>query len=465
MISRLGEKFTDIFRKNMPDAFVFALVLTLITSITAFFWVEATPLKIIQSWYDGFWSMLAFGMQMVLLIITGYSIALSPFSSRAIDKVANYISTPKQVYFITVVFGMLAGLVSWGWVIIAALLGRELALRVRGVNYAYLIACVYFSSISWVSGLSSSVPLLLNTEKNFLIEAGILDKILPTSLTLGSTINMCMIALFVLLGPFLMLWLAPKKEKGIDIIDELGKEEQALNKSISQEAEDLKLPEKSFSDFMNNTFIIQYIIVFMGLSYVVYHFYTKGLDLNLNIMIFFFIMLGMLLHKTPMRYSISMKRSSTNISSILYQYPFYAGIMGIMTYSGLGDALGQAIANIATSDNYPFYAYVLGGIVNFAIPSGGGEFAVIGPSIIEAVNQIGAGLSEAQLTEMTARASLSLAYGEALTNLLQPFFLLIVVPIMGAGLKIQARDVMGYLAIPFLIYFVLQILMVLYLPI
>ncbi|AWV98656.1 short-chain fatty acid transporter [Arcticibacterium luteifluviistationis] len=465
MISRLGEKFTDIFRKNMPDAFVFALVLTLITSITAFFWVGATPLKIIQSWYDGFWSMLAFGMQMVLLIITGYSIALSPFSSRAIDKVAKYISTPKQVYFITVVFGMLAGLVSWGWVVIAALLGRELALRVRGVNYAYLIACVYFSSISWVSGLSSSIPLLLNTEKNFLIEAGILDNILPTSLTLGSTINMCMIALFVLLGPFLMLWLAPKKEKGIEIIDELGKEEQTLNKSISQEAEDLKLPEKSFSDFMNNTSIFQYIIVFMGFSYVIYHFYSKGLDLNLNIMIFFFIMIGMLLHKTPMRYSISMKRSSTNISSILYQYPFYAGIMGIMTYSGLGDALGQAIANIATIDNYPFYAYVLGGIVNFAIPSGGGEFAVIGPSIIEAVNQIGAGLPDARLTEMTARASLSLAYGEALTNLLQPFFLLIVVPIMGAGLKIQARDVMGYLAIPFLIYFVLQILMVLYLPI
>jgi short-chain fatty acids transporter len=465
MISRLGEKFTDIFRKNMPDAFVFALVLTLITSITAILWVGATPLKIIQSWYDGFWQMLAFGMQMVLLVITGYSIALSPFSSKLIDRMANYISTPNQVYFISVLFGMLAALVSWGWVVLAALLGRELALRVKGVNYAYLIACVYFSSISWVSGLSSSIPLLLNTEKNFLMEAGILDKILPTSLTLGSTINMCMLALFLVLGPFLMLWLAPKRDKGLDIMEELGKEGQTSNKTIIQEAEDLTLPEKSFSDFMNNTYIFQYIIVLMGFSYVAYHFYTKGLDLNLNIMIFFFMMLGMLLHKTPMRYSISMKRSSTNISGILYQFPFYAGIMGIMTYTGLGDSFGQAIADIATVESYPFYAYLLGGIVNFAIPSGGGEFAVIGPSIIEAVNQIGAGLPDAQLTEMTARASLSMAYGEALTNLLQPFFLLIIIPVMGAGLKIQARDVMGYLVVPFLVYFIAQILMVLYLPI
>jgi short-chain fatty acids transporter len=181
-------------------------------------------------------------------------------------------------------------------------------------------------------------------------------------------------------------------------------------------------------------------------------------------MIFIFLILGMLLHKTPMRYVIAMKRSSNNISGILYQYPFYAGIMGIMLYTGLGEKLAQIMSSLATIDSYPFFAYITGGIVNFAIPSAGGEFAVVGPSIIYAIKDIGAGLPAQEISSMIARASLSVSYGESLTNLLQPFYLLLVFPIMGAGIKIQARDVMGYLVIPFLIFFVIQSILVTYMP-
>ena len=103
--------------------------------------------------------------------------------------------------------------------------------------------------------------------------------------------------------------------------------------------------------------------------------------------------------------------------------------------------------------------------MNFAIPSGGGEFAVIGPSIIEGVKTIGVGLPAEQITEMVSRASLSIAYGESLTNLLHPFFLLIIFPVMGKGIKIQARDVMGYLVIPFIFLFIIESIMVTYIPI
>jgi short-chain fatty acids transporter len=159
-----------------------------------------------------------------------------------------------------------------------------------------------------------------------------------------------------------------------------------------------------------------------------------------------------------------MKRSSSNVSGILFQYPFYAGIMGIMLYTGLGDQLGQLMAAVATLNSYPFYAYLTGAIVNFAIPSAGGEFAVLGPSIINAIKELGVGLPENEVTAMISRASLSVAYGESLSNLLQPFYLLIIFPIMGTGVKIQARDVMGYLVIPFFVFFVLQSLLVVYWP-
>ena len=136
-----------------------------------------------------------------------------------------------------------------------------------------------------------------------------------------------------------------------------------------------------------------------------------------------------------------------------------------MIHTGLGKELAQWMSANATIDTYPLMAFLSGGFVNFAIPSAGGEFAVIGPSIINAIKEIGAGLPETELNNMIARAALSVAYGETLTNLLQPFYLLIILPVMGIGIKIQARDVMGYLLIPFLIFFIGWAIMVTFVPI
>jgi len=464
MITKLGEKFTHLFLKYMPDSFVFAIVLTLITALVAFFWLGSAPLEIIGSWYDGFFDLLSFGMQIVLILITGFSIALSPIIKKGIDTLTRYIRTPRQVYFFVVMIGVLMSMVSFGWIVITCVLARELAIRIKGINYPFLIACVYFSLNSWVLGLSSSIPLLLNTENNYLIKAGILTKVIPTSYTLGSNLNIAMIVLLVFVAPIMMLLLVPKKKNFKELNDLIETKNATKEITIKEEASSLKLPFKSLSDTLNNSKVLQIIIVLMGLTYIIFHFKTKGMDLNFNIMIFIFLIVGLLVHQTPMRYVISMKRASSNISGILFQYPFYAGIMGIMLYTGLGTKLADMLASIATIDTYPFYAYVTGGLVNFAIPSAGGEFAVVGPSILNAVNEIGAGLPEAEITAMLSRASLSIAYGESLSNLLQPFYLLLVFPIMGKGIKIQARDIMGYFVIPFLVFFIIQSILVVWMP-
>lgn len=464
MIHKLGKKFTDIFQKNMPDAFVFALALTLITGFVAYFWMDVTPIKVIASWYDGFWILLEFGMQMVLLVITGFCIALSPLIKIAIDRLATLIKTPRQVYFFVIFIGILLALVSWGWVVITAVLARELALRIKGINYPFLIACVYFSSVIWVNGLSSSIPLLLNTENNFIIEAAILDSTIPTALTLGSSLNVIMLIIFMILAPILMIILIPKEDKTKELDYLLGTEKEQKNSTIREEAQQLSLPFRAISDRLNNSSILQYFLIVPGMIYIIYHFVTKGFDLNLNIMIFIFLMLGLALHMTPMRYVIAMKRASGNVSGILFQYPFYAGIMGIMIYTGLGEQLADSMASVATLESFPFFAYLSGAMVNFAIPSAGGEFAVIGPTIIKAIQEIGAGLPPEEVTNLISRAALSVAYGESLTNLMQPFYLLLILPVMGTGIKIQARDIMGYLVIPFIVFFLIQATVVTWWP-
>lgn len=464
MIEKLGEKITNLFLKFMPNAFVFAILLTLITAITTYLWLDVAPIKIITSWYDGFFDLLGFAMQIVLIVITGFSIALSPIIKRGIDFIAKYINTPKQVYFFVVLIGLLLTLVSFGWIVITCVLARELALRVKGVDYPFLIGCVYLSMSSWVSGLSSTIPLLLNTENNFLINSGVLTEVIPTSFTLGSILNISMIITSLIAAPLILLILSPKTPKNKEITDLMTVDEKSKTQTIEEEALSQKLPFNSYSDKLNNSFILQMIIVIMGLVYIIRHFITKGVDLNFNIMIFIFLIFGLLLHKTPMRYVISMKKASSNISGILFQYPFYAGIMGIMLFTGLGEKLGQILASQASIHSYPFFAYLTGAFVNFAIPSAGGEFAVVGPSIINAVKEIGTGLPTEVVTEMIARASLSVAYGESLSNMLQPFYLLLVFPIMAAGIKIQARDIMGYLVLPFILLFIIQSVLVTFCP-
>ncbi|BAO76984.1 short-chain fatty acid transporter [Winogradskyella sp. PG-2] len=463
MLTKLGQKFTDAFTKYMPSAYVFALLLTLLTVLLALTLTDNKPISILEGWYNGFWKLLSFGMQIVLIIITAYCIAQSNPIKKGIDKIAKYIKTPTQVYLIIISLGALLSLISFGMVVVTAILGRELALRIKGIHYPFLIACVYFSFNGWVCGLSSSIALLLNTENNFLIKSGILNDTISTSYSLGSTLNLSMIVLFVIIAPFIIWLLIPKSSKGKELSD-LKIDNSEIDTSVKEEALSYKLPFRAVSDALNNAGWLQISVAVLGLSYIVYHFSTKGFDLNFNIMIFIFLIVGMFLHITPMRYSIAMKRASSNISGILFQYPFYAGIMGIMLASGLGTKISVLLASVATPDSYAFISYLTGGLINFAIPSAGGEFAVIGPSIINMVQDLGINLPTNEVNAMTARAAMSVAYGESLSNLLQPFFLLMVFPVMGSGIKIQARDIVGYLFIPFVVLFILQALMVTYVP-
>lgn len=448
----------------MPSAYVFALLLTLFTGFMALIWTDASLMNVLSGWYDGFWSLLSFGMQIILVIVTAASIAQSETVKKGINWIARYIKTPGQVYLFVLVSGALMALISFGMVVIVAILARELATRVKGLNYPFLIACVYFGMGSWVAGASSSIALLLNTENNFLIEVGILSDLIPTSYTLGSSLNIIMILLFVVFGPLLFLILIPKDNKDKELSDLLVLDNLPKEASVKAEAESYKLPYRAVSDLLNNSGVLQTSVALFGFIYIGHYFYLNGFDLNFNIIIFIFLILGLFLHKTPLRYSISMKRSSSNISGILFQYPFYAGIMGIMFSTGLGDKIGEIQTSFATLTNYPFLAYVSGGLVNFAIPSAGGEFAVIGPGIINVVQDLAAGLSESEVTAMIARASMAIAYGESLSNALQPFYLLIIFPVMAAGTKLQARDVMGYFVIPFILFFIIQSLLLVYMP-
>jgi len=453
MLRRSGKFLAERLKQIIPDAFVFAILLTLVAGLCAWTFTESSVGEVLDAWFRGFWMLLEFGMQMVLILATGYAIALSEPVSRVIDAAMRRVSSPFQVYFAVMVMGAVLSLISWSWVIITAVFARELANRVDRIDYAYLTACVYLSAWPWVCGLSSSIPLLLNTDGNFMVESGLLDGKIPIEATLGSTVNIVYFITGLLVIPSIMVLMRPQRTEATGLNEMLEQGNDATAMTVAQEAEQLRHPSRSLSDSLNHGRLPLLLLALAGIAYIISYFLRQGFDINLEIMIFIFLMAGLLAHRTPLNYVMAMKRSCSNVSGIIFQYPFYAGIMGLMMFTGLGSMIADWMSSFATPTSLPVVAQFAGAVVNFFIPSAGGEWAVVGPSFVEAAKTVGSALSPDELQHLIAKVAMAVAYGETSTNLLQPFFLLIILPVMGAGVRIQARDVMGYMVIPFVLWY------------
>ena len=192
-----------------------------------------------------------------------------------------------------------------------------------------------------------------------MIKAGIIENTISTTETLASYLNVLVILSYLILGTLVMIMIRPKSSQGKELKDYLISLQNSKNdiKTIEEEAESQKLPFKAVSDKMNNSFFLILIIFFLGFVYTTRYFIINGFDLNLNIMIFIFLIIGLVMHKSPLRFSIAMRRSSSNVSSILFQFPFYAGIMGIMIYTGLGESLSKALVSVSSLNTYPFFPF------------------------------------------------------------------------------------------------------------
>lgn len=428
--------------------------------------MDVGPVKIAEAWYKGFWILLKFAMQMVLILVTGYAIAISPIASRFIDWIAKRINKPILVYATVIFVGQIFSLISWGWIVLTAVLARELALRVKGVDYRLTAAAVYAALLPWHGGLSGSIPLVLNTPDNFLIKAGVLSDIIPTTLTLGSTMNIVVSLALLFTLPMLFMMMRPAEDK-IQTFDDLRTgDAPAKQMTVEEEADGLRLPDKSISDMLNSSWVISGLIILMGLYIIIAHFYSKGFDINLNIMNFLFIIVGMLAHKTPIRYVVAMKRSCANVSGIILQFPFYAGIMGIMIYTGLGKEVATSLAAATSPGNFPFVAFLTGGLLNIFVPSGGGEWAVVGQPITEAAKAVAAtaGMTAEATQVFIAKVAMAVGYGDSWTNMIQPFWTLAFFPVVAAGSSLQARDIMGYTFVALLWSFVIFSLGIAFIP-
>lgn len=421
--------FDRIVQRYLPDAFLFAVILTLIVFLMGMGVTGSSPLEMVEYWGDGFWDLLAFAMQMSLIVVTGYILANTPIVRNALEKISKLANTPSQAILLVTFIASIACLISYGFgLVVGALLAIHIAKRVSTVDYRVLMASAYSGFLLWHGGLSGSIPLLIATPGHFLEDT---MGLIPVSETLFSSFNIFIVLVLLFTLPILNRFLMKAKDPLHNPDASTWRPDHFGNENeVKVEERENNTP----ADRLENSQVISLLIGMLGLSYIVIHFIQNGFDLNINIANFIFLFLGILFHRTPRRFLASVANAVKNAGGIIIQFPFYAGIMGMMVASGLSEQMSLWFVSISNEFTLPLFTFLSAGLVNFFVPSGGGQWAVQGPIMIQASMEIGGD---------TAKTAMAVAWGDAWTNMIQPFWALPLLAI--AGLKV--RDIMGFCVI------------------
>lgn len=429
MFQRIIRFFVKLVQKYLPEPFIFAGILTFVAFIIAMPVCKQTPMEVIEHWGNGVWSLLAFAMQMALVLVCGSTLAAAPAIKRGISRLASLPKTPAGAIALVTGISALACWINWGFgLIVGVIFAKEIAKKLRGVDYRLLIASAYSGFVVWHAGLSGSIPLTMATPGSGLKEVtrGAVEHPIPIAQTILDPHNLIMVAA-VIVGIVLVNSLMHPKGDNVVAIDPSLLYEEDTRPVVKSETP---------AEKMENSRILAWMISLLGLSYLFIKLFVKGGAFDLGSVIMLFLFLGIILHGTPVAYVSAFGKSVTGAAGILLQFPFYAGIMGIITGVGesgicLGTVVSNACVAISTPKTYPLFTFLCAAILNMFVPSGGGHWAIQAPIMFTAGAVLGV---EPSLTGM------AISWGDAWTNLIQPFWALPALAIA----KLNAKDIMGF---------------------
>ena len=457
-IQRFGEAIADRVERWMPSPFLFAILLTYVAAGAAFISEGSAVTEIALSWYGGFWTLVQFAMQMVIILVTANVVAYHPRVKGAILSLVRIPKNGRQAVVLVGIGSMLTGWISWGLgLIFGAILAREMgkyaAKNGMAVHYPLLAVAGYMGiSLTWGWGLSSSAGLLQASDGNALMQLGFVDRVIPSTEWVFHPYPLALTAMSLIYASIMLYLLSPPKEncRAIGYYVELDPDENLAGKTAGTSGAEPDPDPRSgdakpaLADRIDNSRILGGVLALTGVVVVLNAFFTEGLAaLNLNNFNFGFLMIGLLLYASPTKYLKEFYEAVKGTAGIVLLFPFYAGIIGIMTGTGLVDTMTAALLSIATPDTFPVMAWITGGILNIFVPSAGGEWAIIGGPMM---------VAGAELGIPHGQTIAAYAVGDAHTNLLNPFWAIPLLAITG----LRARDMFGYaitmmlLLIPFL---------------
>ena len=438
-----------LFQKYIPSPFVIAILLTLLNMILALLFTEnpsktAHPITILKFWEEGIWNnnLLVFAYQMMLILVLGHVLVLSKPMNWLISKITVYATDTISAVILVSMTTMLVAFFNWGLgLIFGAIMARkvgEAALQ-KGfkINYPLVGAAGYVGLMIWHGGMSGSAPLKVAEEghlaslMNGIASPEIIAQI-PNKITDGQTIfswwNLLIFGILLIVIPFTFYLLARN-----------GKTTELPNFNTTKEATE----DHQKNDKLDNSKLLAIGFGFVLLTAFFARYWGKSLSPNM--LNFLMLGLGIILHGNFKNFLKAIEEAIGGASGILIQFPLYFGIMGIMKSTGMVTMISDAFIAVATETTLPIFTFFSAGLVNIFVPSGGGQWAIQGPIVIESALSLGVPLP---------KAIMALAYGDQVTNMLQPFWAL---PLLGIT-KLKAKEILPYTLILMVVGSVVYIL-------
>ena len=419
---RLARPFVVFVERFYPDAFVFALLLTAVTFALAIGVAGAGPREALVVWGEGLAGLLPFITQIALTLLCAHALAHTDALRRGIDVVSRWPRSAAQAYVLVVLVSGAASLVAWSLgLVVGALVAMAVARcgqeRGLALHFPLLVASAYGGFVVWHMGYSSSAALFVATPGHALEEA---VGIVPVGETIFAAWNLALVPVTLAAVAFVCAALAPDPDRVVE-----------LRREPPASAPELGEPRTGFGSRLDGSRAISGLAGVTVLAYLATWFGERGLELTLDVVNWSFLGLGLVLARSPLHYVALIRDASRTLGPIVLQYPFYAGIMALMTGTDLVHVFSDGFVAIASPATLGFWAFVSGGLLNFFVPSGGGQWVVQGPIFVEAARQ---------LDVATPVVVMGVAYGDQWTNLIQPFWTLPLLAIVG----LDARAIMGY---------------------
>lgn len=425
IFQRLSNPFVVFVERYYPDAFVFVVLLTLLTFGLAIGLTDTTPMDAVTAWGGGLSVLLTFMGQMCITLFAAHALAHTDLMQKMLSTVAKIPKNATQAYVLVALISGFSNLLAWSLgLVVGAIIARQVAIEAdkKGLklHYPLLVATAYAGFVVWHMGYSSSSALFVATPGHILEDkVGIISVTETIFTTWNIAIAMITIAMIAIVVPLMR----PNEEDIIQV-----KAEDLLKSIVPKET---VIVGKTLGDRLNHSRWLTLVFGGILVVYLINWFIDKGFNLNLNIVNWTFLALGLLLARSPLHYVELVKNAGGTLGPILLQYPFYAGIMGLMKDTGLVLMMSDLFTEVATASTLSFWAFISSGIVNMFVPSGGGQWVIQGPVFIEAAQNLNVNPSVIVM---------GVAYGDQWTNMIQPFWTIPLLAIAG----LDMRKIMGY---------------------
>lgn len=449
MLERLAQRLTALAERYMPDAFVFALAATLLTVFGAFVVdpaVRDEPQRVVLAWGNGFWELTKFTLQMSMIIIGGYVLASSPPVARLIAWLAGKPRTGPGAIATIALAGMLTSLFNWGFsLIFSALFAKAVARRLPGVDYRALGAASFLGlGTVWAQGLSGSAALQMASVAS--MPKALAETIgpIPLSETIFRWQSLVCVAVEIVVVTAVVYFAAPR----------VGQDARAMGVDLGEETVAADPPASTPGERWERSPWMLQSVVILGFAYLALSISGRaatlvdGLNaLDVNTVNLSLLLLGAALHRTPAALMRAVKDATPAVWGVLLQFPFYAGISGIMTGTTLSHTMANLFVNVSSPAAYPAVVATYSAVLGIFVPSGGSKWVIEAPYVLGAAKTLGVPAGWMVVTY---------DLGEALANLVQPFWMLPILALLG----LKARDVIGHTFLVAVILFPLVLALV-----